>query len=430
MIRIGYLIFNYASGRYGNFGGELIRDIVAKTYAVENCTIDQINNYDVVLVSFPSTQQVGDYYIEAKKHGLHRRKCKIIIGGFGAQNVSLIRDYFDCVFFGRAHDVIIELIDKLLDGDYISEYSLCSDLSGVAKIRQAQLINNNNFIEEFTGCNLKCKFCHYTYARKYTGGSSSYAQTMLVGESSKEILYRDILALYKKQGRLRTAIDGFSERIRYAYGKRISNKMIIEGINHLGDLCENNIVIQDMFGGRKPETTVMTVYNICNFPGETEQDEQELIDTINCAEPKQRIIFILQSTPFRPSAATPMAWERVNLFPQWSDKRENTLVDRHNLLFKYSYTLEGSFSHLLSVLIERARYDDANIIEKSITGRGLKGDAKNKTKQMLEFDLNHYLSEHDIDAPPPVPYLESYIGMDKMRKIAKKMRHQAQQWDA
>lgn len=175
--------------------------------------------------------------------------------------------------------------------------------------------------------------------------------------------------------------------------------------------------------------TVMTVYNICNFPYETQEDEQEFIDNVQRANPKTRVIFILHSTPFRASPATPMQWERVQVFPDWSEQREKTICDRPNLLVKYSYTLEGPWSQMLAAICERAREDDA-VAKAAIGFRSSNKRAADKTRDFMErFDVSHHLGEHDIDGPPPGAwYVRSYLTDAQIAKIAHKMRAQRGEW--
>ncbi len=335
-------------------------------------------------------------------------------------------------FFGRAHDCLYKIIDGIYNGginDELEQYMLRLDMLSAVSIRQAPLMKSSTFTEEFTGCPLKCKFCHYTYARKFDGETNGYTQSLLTGGNSDEVLYKDILSFKEKRGRIRTAIDGFSERIRYLYGKRISNDLIVDAINHLGEIAIDTRQA-DMFGGHELNwRTVMTVYNICNFPYETEDDEQEFIENIRRANPRSRVIFILHSTPFRASPATPMQWERVQIFPDWSQRREDVICDRPNLLVKYSYTLEGPWTQLLSAIVERSREDDqiaARALEFKCAGR-----AHVKAKKFIDkYDVSHYLGEHDIDDDPPGAwYLRSYLPHSTIAKIARKMRATRAGWE-
>lgn len=242
------------------------------------------------------------------------------------------------------------------------------------------------------------------------------------------MLYQDIKTFTQKRGRIRTAIDGFSERIRFLYGKRISNDLIIEGINHLGEIALDKHQIDFFGGGDLNKRTVLTVYNICNFPYETTGDEQEFIDTVSRANPKSRVIFILHSTPFRASPATPMQWERIQIFPDWSLQREKTICDRPNLLVKYSYTLEGPWSQLLAAICERAKVDDP-VARAAIAFKSSKRASEKTQEFMARHDLSHHLGEHKIDGPPPGAwYVSSYLRDDQIRKIASKMRISRQDW--
>lgn len=430
-LRCGYLEYEYDGKRSGNIGGEIIYKLTGELADIERCSADDINNYDLVLVSIPSSGQMIDVYKLAIEHRFEARKCKIIIGGYGVQNVNLLRGLVDFAFFGRAHDCLYEILSGIEQGginDALYEHMIDISSPHIVKLRQAPLMNNAVFKEEFTGCPLKCKFCHYTYARKHDGHGDSYTQSLLTDGNADEILYSDILGLCEKRGRIRTAIDGFSERIRFLYGKRISNDLIVDGINHLGYIAQDKYQ-DDMFGGHElNKRTVMTVYNICNFPYETDDDEQEFIDIVQNANPKTRVIFILHSTPFRASPATPMQWERVQIFPDWSEQREKTICDRDNLLVKYSYTLEGPWSQLLAAIVERSRDNDE--VARSAISFKSSLRAADKAREFIDrFDVSHHLGEHDIYKPPPGAwYLRSYLRDSQIIKIAEKMRATRQSW--
>jgi hypothetical protein len=156
--------------------------------------------------------------------------------------------------------------------------------------------------------------------------------------------------------------------------------------------------------------------------------EQESFGVVFSSTPKTRVIFILHSTPFRASPATPMQWERVQVFPDWSKQREKTICDRPDLLVKYSYTLEGPWSQLQAAICERARDDDA-VAKAAIAFRSSKR-AADKTRDFMErYDTSHHLGEHPIDGPAPGAwYLRSYLTDSQIAKIAHKMRAQRGEW--
>ena len=426
-----YLEYAYDGKRDGNIGGEVIAKLVAEIAPLDRITAQHIDKYHCVLVSIPSSGQMIDILKLALKHRWDRRKCRIIVGGYGVQNINLLRGFVDYAFFGRAHDCIEQIIDSVAEGSIhhdIADNMIAIDSPHIVRFRQSPLMANSVFNEEFTGCPLKCKFCHYTYARKFNGKTTGYTQALLTNGNADEVLYSDIAGFTEKRGRIRTAIDGFSERIRYLYGKRISNDTIIDGINHLGKIVYDNRQ-DDFFGGHElNKRTVMTVYNIANFPYETQDDEQEFIDNIRRADPRTRVIFILHSTPFRASPATPMQWERVQIFPDWSAQREKTICDRDNLLVKYSYTLEGPWSQLLAAITERAR-DDDSVAMAAINYKSNKTSGIKAAEFMDKHDVSHHIGEHDISKPPPGAwYLKSYLRDEQIIKIAEKMRSARDGW--
>ena len=430
-LRCAYLVYEYDGKRDGNIGGDVIFKLCQSMAETEPCDAADVNKYDLVLISIPSSGQMLDVLKLARKNKWEGRSCKIIVGGYGVQNINLLRGFVDFAFFGRAHDCLREILLGIQDGgvpDNLRDHMMSLDAPHIVRIRQAPLMDNSTFREEFTGCPLKCKFCHYTYARKFAGKTNGYTQALLTNGNDDEVLYSDISGFSEKRGRIRTAIDGFSERIRYLYGKRISNDMIIDGINHLGAIAYDARQ-DDMFGGHElNKRTVMTVYNIANFPYETEDDEAEFVETVQRANPRTRVIFILHSTPFRASPATPMQWERVQIFPDWSEKREMTICDRPNLLVKYSYTLEGPWSQLLAAITERAREDDPIALAALSWKRG--DSAADKARRFVDAnDVQHHIGEHDIYSPPPGAwYLRSYLTDAQITKIAEKMRNVRSGW--
>jgi len=213
-------------------------------------------------------------------------------------------------------------------------------------------------------------------------------------------------------GRVRVAIDGFSQRLRYAYGKRISNADIVAGVEHAGS-----------FEG----TTVLLIYNICNMPTETHVDREELYDTFKKCKPKNRVVCVLQHTPFRPSPATPMQWEPAALFPDWSKLREGVICETESLRVVHSWTLETPYSHLISLVAERATIDSDKLFHAIVFSPALKKglSAARLATAQKHFDISQYVREYNIDEPPPTWWLQSYTPTNVLQSIAHKMRRGA-----
>lgn len=408
-----------------NIGAKVIADVLVRAgLRVGYVTPESAHTVPLVLISLTSTY---DIYALLESVSLRAdwqpaaRSFKVLAGGFGLQNPTAIRKYIDWAAYGRAHEWVEGVVRDILAGRAPDHESVqCMRAWNPVKISQGALYPHEvaGFKEEFTGCPLKCKFCHYTYAREHKGSDASYAQggvyaqSMLTGGGSPEVTWPQLLTWPKKAGRVRVAIDGLSERLRYLYGKRISNDDIVAGINQMGS-----------YG---PSATTLLVYNIANFPGETEADYQEFVDTVSRADPQYRVILVLHSTPFRPSLATPMQWEGVALQPDWSKRRAGVIVDRPNLRVVHSFTLETPWSHLRSIVAERATPDDDAALHAIIHSPKLAAARHSDALRLFarNFNPDRWTTEMDIDGPSPAPWLSGYLPDATLRKIAHKMRAQ------
>lgn len=324
---------NSFDGNY-NIGANVIMDILRrKGVSCDICTPDTAQKYKTVLISLTSDYDCIALYraVALLPTWQPGRKFKVIAGGAGMQNPTAIRRYVDYAVFGRAENIIHPMVDCILGGGVYTNPSVMNlpDIHPVKISQSTDLLpnsiglgNGRNWKESFIGCPNKCLFCHYTWARKKIGGNTYY-QGGLTDSKSPEFLWKDIFTINKKQGRIRTAIDGSSERLRIAYGKKISNQEIIAGINHLGS-----------FEG----TTVVLAYNISNMPNESPEDRDELYATVRKAGPKNRVIVVFQSTPFRPSLLTPLQWAPVTLYPATSDLSAQVIHDSDNLRVMHSFS--------------------------------------------------------------------------------------------
>jgi radical SAM superfamily enzyme YgiQ (UPF0313 family) len=397
----------------------VIIDVLARRgIECDICTADTAKDYQVVLVSFTSDYDCLAYYTAVsllKSWQPGTRKFTVIGGGEGMQNPTVIRNYVDYAVFGRAENIIGDLIDAVLGGgDYQHESVMHLPDITTVKVNQACELypyevrlqdgrGKRDWRESFVGCPNKCLFCHYTWSRKWIGGDTYY-QGDLTMSRSVEMLWTDIPKLTEKSGRVRTAIDGFSERLRKAYGKRIKNDEIIDGINHLGS-----------FTG----TTVAMVYNISNMPYETQQDRDELYATVKRANPKNRVIVVFQSTPFRPSLLTPLQWAPVALFPATSDLSASVIHDSSNLRVMHSFSNESPWSQLQCVIISRATQDTDKLFHALCFHPKLKnGTAREKINLVKNsFDISPYIREYEAYEKHPAWFLSSYTETSKLRRV-------------
>ena len=410
-----------------NIGARVIADCLSRAgFDISYCAPETAKEHDVVLVSFTSTY---DLYAFAKAvmpiSGWMRgkRRFKVVGGGFGMQNPHVIKDYIDYAVFGRAEAFVEHVIDCAARGVPCEHESVMNmpEITPV-KIAQADALYPHcvgGWQEEFIGCPLKCRFCHYTWARKRIGVGAEYVQKSKTAGTksgtggSPEILWRNINSLEKKPGRIRTAIDGFSERLRFAYGKPITDTDITAGIEYVGH-----------WGGI---TTIMA-YNIGGMPTETREDREALYSAIRAANPVGRVIFVLTTTPFRPSLATPLQWAPADIETNWNAISATLIEDRDNLRAIHSFANESPWSHIMSLVAERAGPSDGDIFKAICFSPKLKkGNAEQKIKLLKKhFDLTRFTREYDTSDPDaPGWWLTGYVSNKALASAARVARGRA-----
>jgi hypothetical protein len=239
------------------------KELEQNGFTVDICNYETAHKYSLVLVSMTSTWDIYEFYKSMKKANWKNRKFTALLGGFGCQNPFALRDFIDYAFFGRAENVITELCNFILerkDFDYPFITPLINPKTVMARPVQ-QLYefevkygkNCSTWKEDFTGCPFTCKFCHYTWNRRNVreGDVNKYINDG-ISSGSPEIMIKDVLEQTEKLGRYTTAIDGYSERLRFLYGKPITWQMIEEAFDHTASFKGNSYI---------------KVYNISNFPG-------------------------------------------------------------------------------------------------------------------------------------------------------------------
>ena len=408
---------NSFQGNY-NIGANVIIDVLMhKGIGCDICTPDTAQKYQIVLISLTSEYDCLALYkaVALLPTWQPGRKFTVIAGGAGMQNPTTIRKYIDYAVFGRAENIIYHLVDCVMGGSIFTHESVMNlpDIYPIKLCQSSELYPHEIYLgkgrgcrhwnESFIGCPNKCLFCHYTWARNKVGGNTYY-QGDLTMKRSIECLWKDIPKINKKEGRIRTAVDGFSERLRFAYGKKITNQEIIDGINHIGS-----------FKG----ITVLLVYNISNMPHETTADRDELYITVKKATPKNRVIVVFQSTPFRPSLLTPLQRAPVMLYPATSDLSAQVIHNSDNLRVMHSFSNESPWSQLETVITSRATSDTDKLFHVLCFHPKLKtGTARQKIGLLQRsFDLVPYLREYKENEKHPAWFLSSYTEMEKLLKM-------------
>jgi len=353
--------------------GVLIDELTRSGYIVDICDYKTAFNYTHILVSMTATDDIFDIYKQCKKNNWNKRNFVAFVGGFGCQNPVALSDFIDYAFFGRADGVIL---DFLQNPEKYSQHSFNLKQPKKVELRQVNTLypytiiygkNKTRWSEKFIGCPHKCKFCHYSHNRKYIGDGTYINNGLSTG--SPEIMLKDICKLTSKLGRLTSALDGYSERLRFMFGKKITWEMLEEAMDILASFKGN---------------TYFKLYNICNFPTETEADEIEFnefwFDYVNCSKKADGIVKVdVFNTAFRPSINTPMERCPVRLYPE-ARKENPDIVSKNGFVVKYTHLTKGAKEHLKDVI--SIRYSNPEHI------------ATVALEDSFDFDLTDYLREY------------------------------------
>lgn len=405
----------------GNIGAYMVIDALRRAgIEVEFCSVSTAKRFDLVLVSMTS---VHDTLNLIRAVGTARewttRKFKVLAGGFGCQNVYSLQGYVDYAFFGRAENVITEIIQLVLDGSDEHESLMKLDKIKAVKVCQTNElypytlnVKPRAFTENSLGCANKCYFCHYTFSRKWIPGKGEF-EAALIWKGRQQKTFHDIVKYADTHlGLLSTAIDGFSERLRFAMNKRIANEEI------------KNIIewISSNWGTAKMG---LDLYCIGNYPTETEDDRQELAGVLkSCKMGKTELYVMIKVFPLIPAALTPSAYLPVNLDIDWNQRSGQTYVDVPGLKVKLSPFLKSRYSHLVEVILERATDSSQRLIETLCFSAKLKRLSSDQKIIALKktFDLTPYTREYSVDEALPEWYLESYIPRKTIIKMAQTLK--------
>lgn len=280
-------------------------------YAVDYAGSCSVHEYDVVLVSVTADCDWWEFIRE--RLTWRRGDYKIVVGGAGVLHVSPFMPFIYAAIFGRGEDIIVPLVDGVASGErYECESVAYSDTfseDDIYRVAQARCpyphelsVNGRPYVERTIGCNHSCLFCGYTWQRRFDSPYEVYKMDdPFGGIADKE---RALLDMMGAPGGIdfahlrTTAIDGFSERLRYGVGKRISRETLLEFVGRM------------LRYEGKPHQ--LKLYNILGYPTETEDDWEELLDVMREADDdaparERQWSIVLHCTPFRAMPATPMA---------------------------------------------------------------------------------------------------------------------------
>lgn len=388
--------------------------------AVSYAGIAAAHEYDCILVSLTSDCDWWSFIAERARWKPGR--YKVIIGGAGVLNVRPFLEYADYFVLGRGEGVINDILDEIETGNrFVSDSIIrACEFSPDKKYTIAQsspyphsinLSQNKTWKETFIGCNHKCLFCGYTWQRRYVGdGAYRMSDSLFGGIENKERAILDMCKDYSKIdfSLLRTtAIDGMSERLRFAVNKKISRKHLLDFFIALAS--------------SKVKPHQLKIYNIVGYPSETDEDWREFIETLTQADtlfaPGKQWSIVLHCTPFRATPATPCATWPMS-YINYRGKMGSMLGRglKGNLIYqgRRFWGVESMGTDALPTVIKSAiairglESDAKNVKLLACSAKYEKLDTASKTATLENyFDVKQLFASHTTESLP-TKYLETY----------------------
>ena len=131
---------NSFEGNY-NIGANVIMDVLRRRGIECNfCTPDTANKFKIILVSFTSDCDCLAFYksVSLLPHWQRNKRSFVVVaGGEGIQNPTTIRNYLDYAVFGRAENIIYDLIDTVMGGN-IFQHESVMNLPELHEVKLAQ----------------------------------------------------------------------------------------------------------------------------------------------------------------------------------------------------------------------------------------------------------------------------------------------------
>ncbi len=401
----------------------LIDELEQNGIDIAICNYKSAFEYKLVLVSMTATEDIFDLYANMHRHGWSKRSFKVLIGGFGCQNPWGLADFADFAFFGRADGEIVDVVQKLLSGKekaLLDDYPAVSHLSEkrIVKLRQVYNLyprpvrygkNNSVWTEKFVGCPNRCKFCHYSWNRKRIGGATYINDGLSAG--SPEVMLQDVCNQTSKFGRFTTAIDGYSERLRFLFGKKISWLDVEMALDHVASFRGN---------------TFIKLYNIHNFPTETDEDREEFFRFFreyaeSSMKPDGLVTVEVLNTAFRPSLNTPMQRMEATLYPpaRYEDTR---IAVGNGFVVKFSVNNRDAYSHLQDMISIRYTREDMSLIHYIATDKAFKrmNNAEKMQEVLHRADILKFTKRYELDEPLPSDWIDAGLNIKKQEEILRK----------
>jgi len=436
-LKIGvYILTKYAKQTYSkecyevrlNAGMAVVCDILKRAgfTNIQYCSQVTAHKFDMIMYSVTSDCDWWEFISE--RVTWQKGDYKVCVGGQGVLNPRPFLEYVDYFVLGRAEGVQDKLAECILNQQECTDQHVISSktfsMDKLYYINQSDQIypydikldNGQIYHEDVIGCNHKCLFCGYTWHRKQAAQEEFNYSGLWNGGADRERAMIDMHnGIEVDLVKLRTtAIDGLSERLRFAVNKKITREMLREFIDKLAR-CE------------KPHQ--VKFYNIIGYPGETYDDWAEFVEDICIVDSKfshqeKQTSILLHSTPFRAMPATPLACKPMSYTnyrgliskKMGSGKYKGNIFYQGNVMWAVeSMATESLCTVIQSAIIWRGTEADADNIVKLACSKKFKSASSQIKQATLEkyFDVKKLFGEFTPDTLP-TKNIRTYCKVEKM----------------
>lgn len=436
-LKIGvYVLSKYAKQTYSkecydvrlNAGMAVVCDVLKRAgfTNIDYCSSANVHKFNMVMFSVTADCDWWEFIAERVKW--QKGDYKVCVGGQGVLNPRPFLQYVDYFILGRAEGVQDKVAQCILDGEecvdehVVSSRSFHMDtLYYINQVEQIyphdiKLENGQIYHEDVIGCNHKCLFCGYTWHRKQAAQEEFNYSGLWNGGKDRERAMIDMHnGIDVDLAKLRTtAIDGLSERLRFAVNKKITREMLREFLDRLAR-CE------------KPHQ--VKFYNIVGYPTETFDDWQEFLEDIQIVDSKlaksaKQTSVLLHSTPFRAMPATPLACKPMSYINYRGLIAKKLGKGRYkgNIFYQGNalWAVESMATESLSTVIQSAivwrgtEKDSDNIAKLACSSKFASANAKVKQATLEKyFDVSKLFGAFTPDTLP-TRNIRTYCGVEKM----------------
>lgn len=210
-----------------------------------------------------------------------------------------------------------------------------------------------------------------------------------------------------------TAMDGWSQRLRYANGRRLPTSGLQEFFRTVSRRTECAGVI-------------VKLYNIVGQETESLDDYYEFVEAMAALDGdlKAPVSIEVQNTPLNPSAITPAAYARIDFTRNYRDlyaPHGLRIFEGARIKVRHTPYWDSPYMHLCSTLTQRYTDRWAPLLEYVLYGRHSK-----KLEKILEAhpDAVDLGREYATDEQLPTWFLSGYIPNSTIAK----MRGQMKKW--